>query len=179
MSLQSSTELARTGEPIIDPRTLTIEALYVSGAHIMTEPSVLHIQDIREASSLGYIIDDAEKIMSLDDLVRLQEIIEFKFSLINNQVVDETGQHIGKVYDYTYEPSSFEVQQIYVKPPLLKSFSEPTVIIHRQQIISVTNKQIIVKAPTIKVADEKPAKQPLVNPFRTQSQPEVESFKAD
>ena len=177
MSLQSSTELARTETPIIDPRNLTIEALYVSGPLVKSNPSVLHVRDIRESGSLGYIVDDSEKIMPLDDLVRLQEIINFNFNLIGNQAVDESGRTIGKVYDFTYEPNSFEIQQIYVKPPLLKSFSNPTVIIHRQQVISVTNEKIIVKSPTIKV-DEPVKTHSFTNPFRSQSQPEPESFNA-
>lgn len=179
MSLQSSTELARTNQPIIDPRSLSIEAMYVSGPHIESEPNVLHMSDIRETGTLGYIVDDSDKIMPLDDLIRLQEIINFKFNLIGNHVVAESGETVGRVFDFTYESTAYQIQQIYVKPPFLKSLSHPTVIIHLKQIISVTNEKIVVKRPDIRVKEKRP-NQALINPFRSQSQPEIESsFNAD
>jgi len=176
MSLQTGAELARTNEPIIDPRQMTVVAFYVEGKALDQHPSILHVSDIRELSDIGMIIDDSDKLMSADGLVRLQEIISFGFKLIGIQVVDEHNRKLGKVADYAIEPESYTIQQIYTERSLLKSFSTVSNMIHRSQIISVTNERIVVSSPTVP-AETRNAKvaSGFVNPFRTGQQPENQS----
>lgn len=176
MSLQTGAELARTDEPIIDPRKMTIVAFYVEGRALDQHPSVLHVSDIRELSDIGMIIDDSEKLMPPDDLVRLLEVVGFGFKLPGIQVVDEHGRKLGKVSDYAIEPESYTIQQIYTEQSLLKSFSTVSNVIHRSQIVSVTNDRIIVSSPTVP-GDAREAKvtSGFVNPFRTGGQPENQS----
>lgn len=175
MSLQTGSELAHTTEPIIDPRQMTIVAFYVEGKLLEASPSVLHISDIRELSDIGLIIDDSDKLMGTDGLVRLQEVIDYGFELNGVQVVDERGHKLGKVADYAIEPDTYMVQQIYTEQSIIKSLSHVSNIIHRSQIVSVTNEKIIVKSPTVptKEIEERIMSQTFVNPFRTKPQQEM------
>lgn len=166
MSLQTGTELAVLGEPIIDPRKLTVVAFYVAGSRLDHEEALLYVSDIRELSDIGAIVDSSDVLMDKDGLVRLQEIIDFDFHLLGIKVEDEHGHHIGKVDDYSVEPETYSIQQIYTKPTLLHSFTSTTNIIHRNQIISVTNEKIVVKSPTI-TEGVKEASQAIANPFHT------------
>lgn len=176
MSLQTGAELARISEPIIDPRKMTIIAFYVEGKALDQHPSILHISDIRELSDIGMIIDDSDKLMSSEGLVRLQEIIDFKFHLLGIQVIDERHHKLGKVSDYAIEPESYTIQQIYTEQSLLKSFSTVSNVVHRSQIVSVTNEHIIVSSPTVPAgAHEAKVTSGFVNPFRTGQQPENQS----
>lgn len=163
------TEIARTDQPIIDPRYLKIYAFYCHGQHLDHEPSVLHVEDIREMSELGFIVDNPMKLMSPDDLVRLKEIIDFKFVLEGKMVVDDHHHKIGKVANYTVDTSSFQIIQLSVTPGLWKAISTTEIQIGRQQIIEITDKEIVVKAPTEKaeVRAAAPAPHTVVqNPFR-------------
>ena len=171
MSLQTGTELAQTTDVIIDPRTLSIYAFYVNGQQIDHQPSVLHAEDIREAGELGFIIDDSSKIMELDGLVRLQEIIDYGFVIFSSVVVDRSGKKLGKVTDFSFDPMSFTIQQIYIQQPLLRSFSSASNIVHRSQIISVSKAKIVVDTPTIQdpAINETETGSTFVNPFRAQS----------
>ena len=163
MSLQSGTSLGAVSEPIIDPRKLQIVALRVTGPRIL-EPSVLHTSDIRELGPLGFIVDGADSIMTLDeDLVRLQEVIGLNFSLIGKMVIDDTKKRLGKVVEYTLESEGFTVQKIHVGQSLLKNISNSNLIIHRTQIIEITDKEIIVKSATVQ--DQVGLGQ-VLNPFR-------------
>lgn len=163
MSLQSGSELGKISSAIIDPRNLSVSAYYVSGPRIQTT-SVLHADDIREYGPLGFIVDSTDNIMPLDaDLVRLQEIINLNFNLIDKQVVDEQKKKLGKVTDYTFEFESFEIQKIHVSQSVMKNFSNSNLIINRSQIVEVTNKQIIVRSATIPVSSGLPQ---VLNPFR-------------
>ena len=169
MSLQTGTQLAETTAVIVDPRQLTIAAFYVEGPGLEVSPSILHPADIRELSDIGIIVDDADKLMSLDGLVRLQEIIDFDFELVGLKVVDEHKRKLGKVSGYSIETGDYTIIQIYTEQSLLRSLSTMSNTIHRSQIISVSNKQMVVQAPTVREEVKqvaKDARQAFVNPFR-------------
>lgn len=169
MSLQTGTELARTDEAIIDPRNLNIIALYVHGPQIDVHPSVLHIADIREAGELGFIVNDSNILMSTEGLVRLEEIINFHFTLIGTAIYDTNSKHLGKVADYAFEPTTYTIQQLYAHQSLFKSLSVMSNIIHRKQIVSVTKDRIIVESASIKdkIVENAEAARAFVNPFRS------------
>jgi uncharacterized protein YrrD len=176
LSLQTGGQIAETGQPIIDPRQLHIVAFYCEGPTLDSHPAVLHTEDIREASDIGIIIDDSDKLMAPDGLVRLQEVINFAFQLPGLPVVTEHGQKLGTVGDYAVDTVSFLIHKIHVKRPLLRSLSTAELVIDRTQIIEVTNKHIIVKSAVVE-ADEMATQTArvmptaLANPFRgTQAQ---------
>lgn len=163
MSLQSGSALGAVGEPIIDPRKLQVVAYYVLGPRI-SETSIVHTSDIREYGPLGFIVDGADSVMALDeDLVRLQEVIKFKFSLLGKSVVDDTKKKLGKVADYALESDSYNIQKIHVNQSVIKNFSNANLIIHRSQIIEVTDSTILVRSATI--PDQVGLAQ-AINPFR-------------
>lgn len=179
LSLQTGSELAKTSGVIIDPRKLKIVALRVSGNRLDHSESVLHPEDIREISDIGIIIDSSDQLMSTDGLVRLQEIIDFGFVLEGVHVEDDQRHKLGTVKDYAIDPDSFMVQQLYVQPSLVRSLSVTILTIHRSQVISIDNRKIIVKSPTVK---EEPltetVKATFTNPFRapTPTQPETKDL---
>jgi sporulation protein YlmC with PRC-barrel domain len=172
MSLQTGAEIARTDRPIIDPRQLTIVAFYCQGPKLDVDPAVLHIDDIREYGSLGFIVDSADNLMSPNDLVRLQQVLNFNFALEGKQVVEETGRKVGKVSNFTVDTRSFYITQLEVQQGFMHSLTMASVLIGRTQIVEITDKKIIVRSATI--AKEAPATPKLVdNPFKS-AQPQAE-----
>lgn len=173
MSLQTGTELARTTDVIIDPRHMKIIAFYVTGPQLEDHPSVLHPSDIRELSDIGMIVDNSERLMGTEGLVRLQTVIDLKFELIGKKVIDEQGKKLGKVTGYVVEPDDFTVQQLNVQQSILQSIGTATSVIRRTQIVAVREKVIVVKSPTVREEAVTPQQSPqaFVNPFRG-SQPE-------
>lgn len=174
LSLQTGTEIARTTMPIIDRSKLTIIACYVEGERLDTDPCVLFMSDIRESSDIGFIVDDSSALMGLDNLVRLQSVIDEGIMLIDADVYDKSGTKIGKVTDYSYEPSSFLVQQLFVKPPFIQSIVHDTRIIHRTQILSVSKERITVDSTEVTASQSKAKRRnrTIANPFLT---PETET----
>ncbi len=169
MSLQTGTLLAQTTQAIVDPRQMAVVAFYVDGQGLEQNPSILHVNDIREISDIGLIVDDTTKLMSLDGLVRLKEIIEFNFELIGIKVVDEHKRKLGKVSGYSIETTDFTVLQVYTEQSLLRSLSTMSNTIHRSQIVSVNNTLMIVRSPSVRegvTQAAKEASQVLANPFR-------------
>lgn len=174
VSLQLETKIASLAEPIVDPRQLKLVAFYVNSPKASDGNLVIFTGDIREVNPrLGMIIDNDDVITPLDDLVRLHEIIDFDFHLPGIKVVDERGHKYGKVTSYSLDPQSFFIEQLTVEPNILRSLNNASSLIHRQQIISVTNKQIVIKAPTIKAGEVVRQSTDFVNPFRDIKQPET------
>jgi uncharacterized protein YrrD len=166
MSLQTGQPLAKLDVPIIDPRNLKIVAFYVSGPMVEYQPAVLFAEDIREFGDVGAIVDSADQITPTTDLIRLNEVIDFHFELNGIHVIDEQKRKLGKVENYTLDPDSFLIQQLYLKPTLAKSLSVAHLTVSRTQIVAIDNDKITVKTPTVreKVAKVTKTAQSVVNP---------------
>ncbi len=171
MSLQTGVELARTKDILIDPRTLTVVAYELEGRMLDAHPSFLRIEEIREYGALGFIVDSSDEFVGLDDVLKLKEIYEFNFSLIGLDVAEQKGSKLGKVHAYAVDGSAYAVQQLMVKRPLLKSFTETELIVHRSQVIEVNNSRVLVRSTAHKQETvlQNNVKS-YANPFR-QSQP--------
>ena len=180
MSLQTGSELARTARPIINPHTLSVVAYELEGLTLDYDPTLLRIDDIREIGPMGMIIDSSDELISVSDVIKVKEIYELQFDLIGLKVVDERKKTVGKVVGYTLEAGNFLIQQLRVKRPLIQSFGDTELLIHRSQITKVTDDYVVVKSP--KIRHEKPVVeptgQPFENPFRS-PQPSPETIDVD
>lgn len=171
MSLQTGTELARTNRAIIDPRQLTVVAYELAGPLLDTSAPLLRIADVRELSDIGMIVDSSDEFVGVSDVIKLQQVYDFHFSIINLAVIDEKKRKLGKVVDYTVETGSFVIEQLNVKRPLIKSLSDTELLIHRSQIIEVNDQAIIVRAGERRAEPLRQAVRNYANPFRS-AQPE-------
>lgn len=171
MSLQTGVELAHVKDILLDPRNLKVVAFELEGKLLDSHPSFLRIEDIRELGSIGIIVDSNEEFVGVDDVIKIKQVHEFDFHLLNLDVYEQKGTKLGKVHEYTLDGSAFAVQQITVKRPLIKSFTENELIIHRSQIVEVSNEKVVVRSTAHKeeLAVSDTIKH-YANPFRS-SQP--------
>ena len=179
MSLQTGSELARTSREVIDPFSLSIIAYELEGRTLDQSPSLLRIADIREIGTLGMIIDSVDELVTPSDVISIKEIYEYHFELVGKIVIDETKRKIGKVVGYTVEAGNFVIQQLRVHRPLFRSFGDTELLIHRSQIVKVSDDEIIVKSATVShdiKEQSKPITKVYENPFRKVSQPSPESI---
>lgn len=175
MSLQTGTRLGGVDEAIVDPHRLKVVAYYVDGPLLDEHPSIIRIEDIREIGDVGFIIDSNDDISAPSDIIRLQAIIDLRFSLDGIKVVDERKRTLGRVLDYNMDSISFDIEQLRVRPPLIRMLGVSELLIHRDQIVKITNDRIIVKtaATTAKKASVPAGPRAYTNPFRgTSPQPE-------
>lgn len=178
MSLQTGSELARTSKILVDPRDLTVVAYQLDGNMLDEHPSFLMPVDVRELSNLGFIVDSSDEFVGLNDVIKIKQVYDFKFELMGLDVVDDKKHKLGKVQGYNVDSDSFSVQQLAVKRPLLKSFGETELLIHRSQVIEVSDSYVKVKS----TSEAEPATQSIreyTNPFRAGSvQPEAIEFES-
>lgn len=175
MSLQVGKEIARTSRAIVDPADLSIIAYEVSGPRLDNTPSFLRIEDVRELSDIGFIIDSSDELIGLGDIVNKKAIYESDFELVGMKVLDEKRKKLGKISHTTLNPQTFLIEQLNVAVPFFKSFGDTELLIHRKQIIEINDNEIIVRRPTIKAKPE-PKKDQFVNPFRKSAEPQPEAI---
>jgi sporulation protein YlmC with PRC-barrel domain len=176
MGLQTGGEIAKTKTAIIDPATLAVVAYVVEGPLLEDGIWLLRIADVRELSDLGFIVDSTDEFIHPEDVLKVNEIYNLNFSLLEMPVIDEKRSKLGKVIDFTLETGSFMVQQLTVRRPLLKSFNDTELLIHRSQIIEINDDAIVVhseaKAPEPELHEVVGS---YVNPFRKSDSPAPES----
>ena len=177
MSLQTGARLGVTDRALIDPTNLTVAAFEVVGPLVTEHPTYLRVAEIRESATIGMIIDDNDDLIGLDDVIRIKQLHDIDFELINMPVIDESKRRLGKVSGYTLESGSYVIEQIHVKRGVIRGITETSLLIHRGQVVRVTDNEIIVKSTAKKVASEPVTvarRHDYVNPFR-QSLPQTES----
>lgn len=148
-SVQASRAIGQISGYIIDPRKLAVVALYVD-TRANQAPLILHTSDIREFTARGVVIDHDDQLMNTDGLVRLQEVINFKFQLIGKPVETDVGRGLGKVSAFAFDSLSWRIMRLHVGQSVVKSVNTSELIIHRQQILKVSNQKVVVNSATVK-----------------------------
>lgn len=176
MSLQTGGEVARTSQIIIDPTNFNILGFELEGKTLIHSPSFLRLEDIRELSDIGLIIDSSDEIIGLDDIVTHREYYDRVFNPVGMRVIDEQKTKLGKVENTIFSSKSFAIEQFNVRKPLFKSFGDTETLISRRQVLDITDKEIIVRSPTVH-AGRKPAKIPkeFTNPFHGTATPQPDT----
>ncbi len=180
LSLHVGGKIARVVDTIVDPNTLKVIAFRVNGPLVGKEVGdILPTQSVREFSRLGMIVDSSDEFVEADEIVNVRDILKLNFALVGLKVETEKKVKLGKVTDFTVEPESWQIQQIVVQRPMLKSFINPELLISRQQIIEVDDYRVLVKDQASKVKADHAAVEfvpNFVNPFReTELASELES----
>ena len=173
LSLHVGGEIARVTELIMNPNNLKLIAFRVEGPLIRDEVGdILPIESVREFSTHGAIVDSIDEFIDGEEVVRVRDILKLNFSLNGLKVITKKKVKLGKVSDYILDTTSWQVHQIIVQRPLMKSFLDPELIIPRQKIIEVNDYEVIIKDETEKSSKKAPAAAPadfvpnFINPFR-------------
>lgn len=171
LSLQTGSQLATIGEPLIDPVSLKIVAYKLENNTVAPEEMLIRIAEIRELSRIGFIIDSADDFILPTDVIKIKELIDLNFDLKGMKVVDQKSAKLGSIIDFTINLSDFSVQQLIVKRPLLKSFNHPELVIPYNKIVMIDDEKVVVKSET-ESAEDKSSDQTddfipnYINPFR-------------
>ncbi|MBQ5812440.1 hypothetical protein IIW29_02635 [Candidatus Saccharibacteria bacterium] len=170
LSVQASGPIAQITSPIVNPDNLKILAFKLDGPIINTTNYILDVKSVREYSHLGMVIDDNDELVGPEDVVKIKEVLDLNFNLIGLKVETKKGTKLGHITDFTLTSEDFIIQQIVVKRPIVKAIIDPELIIHRREIVEITDYKVIVKDEE-KVIKARAAKEDFVpnfvNPFRT------------
>jgi uncharacterized protein YrrD len=148
ISVHAGGKVATITRPLINPHDLTIVGFFVDRAQT-EEPEILLLQDIREWSSRGVVIDHDEEFARIDDLPKLKQIISISYELIEKKVYTESHKKLGTVEEFVVDSEQFTIQKLHVKRNLFRALADAALIISRSQIKSVNDDEIIVEDATL------------------------------
>ncbi|MCL2371554.1 hypothetical protein FWC63_02310 [Candidatus Saccharibacteria bacterium] len=158
---RSGDTLALVEKLIIDPRSFTLAAIQLTT--LAKEKCFLVTDSIAELSlQHGIFFTDTDAISTLPELPRLEEVINLGFELLKLPVRTQgakknRSQKLGAVEDFVIDDTSFAVFQVVVKRGLFSGLM-PELAINRQQILELTNTELIVDDAYAKATDPVPAK---------------------
>jgi len=184
LSLHLGGLVSHTVEPVIDPESLAVIA-YTLNAREIDEPEagdILMIEDVREFSDDGLIINSTDNLVNREDVIKLDKIMDLGFKLIGLKVVTKDGKKLGKVIDYTLDSGSFSIFQLIVQRPFFDAIVDPELTINRSQIVEIDDDKITIKHDKQKVklpkAGSKDFVPNYVNPFRKPNYSEEETAES-
>ena len=178
LSLHVGGAIASTNEAIINPEDLRVIAYGLEGPIIKNDPEVgdiLSVDDVREVSATGLIVDSADRFVTREDVIHLDEVMNLGFKLVGLKVVTQDGKKIGKISDYTLDSSTFMIYQLIVQRPFMSSLIDPELTINRSQIVEIDDFKVTIKHDKAQVKVSKTKKKANVeeefvpnftNPFR-------------
>ena len=134
---------------LIDPATGKICALEVHSGRNMVIVAV-DILAWRDA----IIINNADSIVSAEDILRVEELIKQDLRVYKNNVESKSGTHIGKVYDFIIDSENLNLKKLYVSKDILGIARYDKRIIDAKDIIEILKEKIIVKANTAILKEE-------------------------
>ena len=185
LSLHMGGAIAKTTHAVIDPDILGVVAYELEGPIIKNDPEVgdiLDINDIRELSNDGIIVDSADRFTTREDVVKFDKIMKLHFNLVVLKVVTQDGKKVGKVSDYTLDSNSMIIYQLIVQRPFVSSLIDPTLTINRSQIIEIDDFKVTIRHDKAQIKikeDKKKTAEEFVpnftNPFRKPAYTEEES----
>lgn len=174
LSLHVGGEIARVSEVIINPDTLKVIAFRVEGPLVGRDEvgDILPVDSIREVSALGFIIDSIDELVDGEEIVRIKEVLALNFTLPGLKVVTKKREKLGKVSEYIVIAEDWQIYQLIVQRPLMKSFLDPELTIPRSRIVEVNDYEVIVRSEKERTKTKAKADTPadfipnFVNPFR-------------
>jgi sporulation protein YlmC with PRC-barrel domain len=185
LSLQTGRSLGTAEHPVINPSNLKVLAYHVEGPLVdQSDANILRVNEIRELSPIGMIIDSIDDLVEEEDVVKIKDILELNFGLIGHKVVTKKGKRVGKVIDYTLDAATFEIQQLVVHRPIMNSLNNPELTIHRNKIVEIDDYKVVIDSDREDLPVSAPIASPkddpgFVNPFRKQKLHHAKSTHQD
>lgn len=134
----SNSQIALIQDIIIDPETGKVLAFLIKNNRIIAP---LDVQRINSALS----IENSDRILPLDDILRVYEVYKMKVDIIGAKVITERKKlYLGRVFDFAIDTTHMTLTNIYVaKIFFLFRFEEK--IISYKNIVRINKNTIIVK----------------------------------
>lgn len=130
--------VGKVHDVLIDMETGKFEGITVS-PDWLSKPKLIAAQDIVSVDPQGVVINTAEHIMDIKDVIRAKNIWEKKIKLIGHKVVTQTGKGLGKVTDLVISMQTDKVVKIYVGSFLADR------VISWAKVVKIDKKAVVVE----------------------------------
>jgi len=129
-------------------------ALFRINPRFKSKFTYLIARDAREINDHYVVVNSENDLSEPDELIKYKPVIEIPIQLIKAKVKTQSGRYLGRCRDFCFDGVSFDVVQIYITGPFWQKIITSNHIIDGRDIISINQKQIIVKDSLVKSAQK-------------------------
>lgn len=139
--------VCRIKKPIIDPQNGKVLAFQTT----LSQTPFLSIQDVATINRDYLQLTPHYDFHPLEDLVRVQKVLEQKIRLLYKKVKTESGEILGRVTNFEIDTDAFVLHNITVQKRHFHLIKGLPRIIHQKNILEITPTFILVKDSTLKL----------------------------
>ncbi len=150
IALDVKERVGQVYDVIVDPQNGRILAFLINKNNILKKAKILAIKDIYNLEPDSVVIEKADLIAFLEEVVQAKQIFKDKIKIINNKVICESGTYLGRVEDFVFDSTNYISVKLYVKTGFLQNLFKGELIIPWEKIHSITKDAIIVYDEAIK-----------------------------
>ena len=142
--MDEGTAIGNVYRVVISPDELKVIGFTIRIGGIFPKIRAVSFFDVVDIDANGLTIHSRDNLADATEVVRLNELIRKKYSLISQPVRTKSGKKIGRVSDALIETTVGDVLRVYSKS-LLSDY-----VFERSQIEKVTLREVIVKEAAVK-----------------------------
>lgn len=143
-SIEDNTVLGKVKDLVIDPANGKVVAFRIYGKGIKKDQNLISALEVKRLDQEVLVIESKSKIETEKELPKPYEILKSKIRILKNKVFTESGNFIGKVSDFAFDPNTASLSRIYVKGGGLSFFLGADRVFSFSQVIEITKDKIVV-----------------------------------
>jgi len=138
--LREQTKLGAINDLLIDRSGQKISGFLLESPILsFKKPLIVLDLDVIEILKDVVLVKDEKSVIPISESLSAQELLRKRFVGINQRIESETGQYLGKAYDYLIDSKTLGVTKFYAK----KVFKE--IVVPSINIVEFLGHKIIVK----------------------------------
>lgn len=136
----SSRPVAVVKDLVMDPdRGVTIAFVLNQNKQLVVSPmDVISFKHVMK-------INSADNIVEASEILRVSEVLKSRRPISGAKVFTKSGEYIGKVFDFSIDAKTYDLNKIFVAKDILGLFRYNSLIIPAKNIVEVKSYKIIVK----------------------------------
>lgn len=150
-ALDVSAKVGDVEKIIVDPKEIKVIGFLIKIGTIFPKFKVVSFQDVIELDDSGIVIGSNEDLLEREEIVRIKDLLKYKFTILGLRVKEENGQKIGFIEDGLIDSQTGDLLRIYTRDLL----NIRKLVFERSRIIKMDLKEVVVKTEAkIKIKKE-------------------------
>lgn len=138
-ALEEAEMVGKIKRLVVDPEEQKLIGFLVKTGGYFSKSYAVSMADVVDVDKNGLVINSRESLVERNEIVRLADILDKKFSLIGLPVRAKSGEKIGRVENAVVDTQTGDILRVYTS-----SFAKRR-IFERSQIERMTFLEVVVK----------------------------------
>lgn len=102
-------------QAVVSPEAARVIGFLVKIKGLFRGQKVISFQDVVDIDTQGLVINSRDNLVSENEIVRIKELVDSRFSLIGLSARTKNKKYLGRVSDAVIESTSGDIIRVYVK----------------------------------------------------------------